>query len=196
METNTTTISLDIMTVAEAANYVGVSVRTIERHVLLTKCPSEWVTRNNRKVKAYPKHWLDTHFVKSQTVGTQLSDRLIGSRIDNGIGKEKASVRNVGIAADTVINSLKEENSFLRKEMEIKTQQITSLIRSDEQTKTLLADLQFQNKTLLLNSIQTKPKQKPEERESRVWLWVGLGLSAVILTGGYFCYEYIATLLK
>lgn len=194
METNTTTISLDIMTVAEAANYVGVSVRTIERHVLLTKCPSGWVTRNGRKIKGYPKHWLDAHFVKSQTVGAQLSDRLIGSRIDNGIGKEKVSARNVGSAAENVISGLKEENAFLRKEVEIKTQQITSLIRSDEQTKTLLAEQIYQNKTLLLNSASPKQKQHGQEKESRVWLWLGIILIAGLVTGGYFCYHYIAAL--
>ena|ERR1017187_5829740 len=191
METNTTTISLDLMTVAEAAQHVGVSVRTIERHVLLTNCPSEWTIRNKRKVKAYPKHWLDKHFVKNETVGAQNSDRPSNKPHRHDIGRNQTSEKSVRIELNEVINGLREDNTFLRKTVD-------ALIKSDEQTKTLLADLQFQNKNLLLNSTQTKPKaepEKPEKKESRVWLWLGIGLSAAILTGGYFCYEYIVSLL-
>ena len=192
MEEKTTTIQLDLMTVAEAALYVGVSVRTIERHVLLGNCPTEWTARNNRKVKAYPKYWLDRTFVKNDIEKKRMSDSQHDKQTRQDIGTEKMSDKNDGIKSEEVITALREDVGFLRKEIDVKNQQITALIKSEEQTKTLLADLQMQNKNLQLNSPQAK--QKPQEKESRIWLWLGIILIAGLLTGSYFCYEYVAAL--
>ena len=188
----------ETLTVSQTAAYLGVSPRTVERYAAVRSYKPLTEVRNGRKINVYEKDWIDKHF---KPVGQPIGQEVGQVTVQN-MPRVDASDK----MPSKIVNRLEAEVDFLKQEIDIKNQIISKLqdsqnrlIESDTNTRTLLADLQFQNKTLLLNSSQVKPEATPEkqiEKESRVWLWLGVGLLATVITAGYFCYHYIATLLK
>jgi hypothetical protein len=181
----------ETLTVSQTAAYLGVSPRTVERYAAMRSYKPLSEVRNGRRMNVYEKYWIDKHF------------KPVGQSSVGQVAVQNMPVHDTSDKTPSkVVDRLEAEVDFLKQEIEFKNQVISKLqdsqnklIESDKSTRTFLADLQLQNKTLLLNS-SPQAEQKPAEKESRVWLWLGLGISAAVLTGGYFCYEYIATLLK
>lgn len=164
------TLKVNVLTLAESSAYTGVSTRTIERHATFTKYNTETLTRNGRKTKGYSKEWLNKQF---NNVG-QVSDKKATSPTnvrqvsDKHNGTENEAIKDVAL-----IEELKQDVTFLRKEIEAKNDQlqakdsqILELISSEQKTKMLLADLQLQQKNLLLD----KPSAKQlEKKSSKIW---------------------------
>lgn len=93
------------------------------------------------------------------------------------------STENESIKDVSLIDELKQDVTFLRKEIEAKNDQlqakdsqILELISSEQKTKMLLADLQLQQKNLLLD----KPSAKQLEKKSSTIWWVLFFLLAAI----------------
>lgn len=153
---NKATTKNDILTLSESSAYTGVSTRTIERHATFTKYQPESITRNSRKTKGFSKSWLDKQF------------KDVGQMSDKPNDTENEAIKEVSL-----IDELKQDVTFLRKEIEAKNDQlqakdnqIIELISSEQKTKMLLADLQLQQKNLLLD----KPSAKQWEKKSnKIW---------------------------
>jgi hypothetical protein len=172
------------LTLSESAAYAGISTRTIERHATFTNYKTETIIRNSRKAKGFSKEWLDKQF---KDVG-QMSDKKptnVGHVSDKYNSTENEAIKEVSL-----IEELKQDVTFLRKEIEAKNDQlqakdsqILELISSEQKTKMLLADLQFQQKNLLLD----KPSAKQlEEKSSKIWWALFFLLVAVCVTVLYF----------
>lgn len=160
----------EALTLSEAAAYAVVSTRTIERHATFTNYKTETIVRNSRKTKGYSKEWLDKQF---KDVG-QVSDKKPTSPTNVGqVSDKHNSTENEAIKDVSLIDELKQDVTFLRKEIEAKNEQlqakdsqILELISSEQKTKMLLADLQLQQKNLLLD----KPSaQRWEKKSSKIW---------------------------
>ena len=189
-------IKEDILTLSEASAYAKVSTKTIERHATYTKYQPVSIIRNNRKTKGYSKEWLDNQYTNvghlsdkkqtSQTFVRQVSD--MGKIIENKEIKEVS-----------LINELKQDVTFLRKEIEVKNEQIQAkdsqiieLISSEQKTKMLLADLQLQQKNILLD----KPSAKQwEKKSSKIWWALFMLLVAVCGVACYYGIEFIKELI-
>ncbi|MBC7748410.1 MAG: hypothetical protein H7Z76_07515 [Methylotenera sp.] len=181
-------IKNDVLTLSESAAYTGVSTRTIERHATFTKYQPESITRNSRKTKGFSKSWLDKQF---KDVG-QVSDNNTTSPTNVGQMSDKPNdTENEAIKEVSLIDELKQDVTFLRKEIEAKNDQlqakdnqIIELISSEQKTKMLLADLQLQQKNLLLD----KPSAKQWEKKSnKIWwafFFLLLSICGVVLYFG------------
>lgn len=186
----------DILTLAESSAYTGVSTRTIERHATFTKYQPESITRNSRKTKGFSKSWLDKQF---KDVG-QMSDNNTTSPTNVGHLSDKPNdTENEAIKEVSLIDELKQDVTFLRKEIEAKNNQlqakdnqIIELISSEQKTKMLLADLQLQQKNLLLD----KPSAKQWEKKSnKIWwafFFLLLSICGVVM---YFGVHFIQDLI-
>lgn len=174
----------EALTLSESAAYAGVSTRTIERHATFKNYKTETIIRNSRKAKGFSKEWLDKQF---KDVG-HLSDKKPTSPTNVGQMSDKyKTTENEAIKDVSLIEELKQDVTFLRKEIEAKNDQlqakdsqILELISSEQKTKMLLADLQFQQKTLLLD----KPTAKQSEKKSsNIWwgLFVLLAATCAVL---------------
>lgn len=167
---DTTQGKSEALTLSEAASYAGVSTRTIERHATFTNYKTETIIRNSRKTKGFSVEWLDKQF---KNVG-QASDRKTTNRTDVGhLSDKHNSTENEEIKDTSLIEELKQDVTFLRKEIEAKNDQlqakdsqILELISSEQKTKMLLADLQLQQKNLLLNEPTARQLGK---KESKIW---------------------------
>ena len=190
-----TTTKNDVLTLSESSAYTGVSTRTIERHATFTKYQPESITRNSRKTKGFSKSWLDKQF---KDVG-QVSDNNTTSPTDVGHLSDKPNdAENEAIKETSLIDELKQDVTFLRKEIEAKNDQlqakdnqIIELISSEQKTKMLLADLQLQQKNLLLD----KPSAKQWEKKStKIWWALFLLLlsicGVVMYFGVYFVHDF------
>jgi hypothetical protein len=166
------TLKDNVLTLAESSAYTGVSTRTIERHATFTKYQPESITRNSRKTKGFSKSWLDKQF---KNVG-QVPDNNTASPTNVRQMSDKPNdTENKAIKEVSLIEELKQDVTFLRKEIEAKNDQlqakdnqIIELISSEQKTKMLLADLQLQQKNLLLD----KPSAKQWEKKSNKIWWV------------------------
>lgn len=160
----------EALTLSEAAAYAGVSTRTIERHATFTNYKTETIIRNSRKTKGFSIDWLDKQF---KDVG-QTSDKKATSPTNVGQMSDKhKTTENEAIKDVSLIEELKQDVTFLRKEIEAKNDQlqakdsqILELISSEQKTKMLLADLQLQQKNLLLNE---PTAQRWEKKSSKIW---------------------------
>lgn len=177
----------EALTLSEAAAYAGVSTRTIERHATFTNYKTETIIRNSRKTKGFSIDWLDKQF---KDVG-QVSDKKPTSPTNVGQMSDKhKTTENEAIKDVSLIEELKQDVTFLRKEIEAKNDQlqakdsqILELISSEQKTKMLLADLQLQQKNLLLD----KPSaQRWEKKSSKIWWALFLLLVAVCGVVLYF----------
>lgn len=178
----------EALTLSEAAAYAGVSTRTIERHATFTNYKTETIIRNSRKAKGFSVEWLDKQF---KDVG-HLSDKKTTSPTDVGQMSDKhKTTENEAIKDVSLIEELKQDVTFLRKEIEAKNDQlqakdsqILELISSEQKTKMLLADLQLQQKNLLLD----KPSAKQlEKKSSKIWwalFFLLVAISGVVLYFG------------
>jgi hypothetical protein len=186
----------DVLTLSESSAYTGVSTRTIERHATFTKYQPESITRNSRKTKGFSKSWLDKQF---KDVG-QVSDNNTTSPTNVGQMSDKPNdTENEAIKEVSLIDELKQDVTFLRKEIEAKNDQlqakdsqIIELISSEQKTKMLLADLQLQQKNLLLD----KPSAKQWEKKSnKIWwafFFLLLSICGVVM---YFGVHFIQDLI-
>lgn len=187
----------EALTLSEAAAYAGVSTRTIERHATFTNYKTETIIRNSRKTKGFSVEWLDKQF---KDVG-HLSDKKTTSPTNVGQVSDKHNhTENEAIKDVSLIDELKQDVTFLRKEIEAKNDQleakdsqILELISSEQKTKMLLADLQLQQKQLLLD----KPSAKQlEKKSSKIWwalFFLLVAISGVIL---YFGVHFIQDLVN
>ncbi len=170
----------EILTLSEASAYAGVSTRTIERHATFTNHKTETITRNNRKTKGFSVEWLNKQF---KDVG-HASDNKTTSQTNVGQMSDKHNDSgNEAIKGASLIEELKQDVTFLRKEIEAKNDQlqakdsqILELISSEQKTKMLLADLQLQQKNLLLDKPSAK---KNEKKSSKIWWALFFLLSSV-----------------
>jgi ATPase subunit of ABC transporter with duplicated ATPase domains len=185
--TDNETLKDNVLTLAESSAYTGVSTRTIERHATFTKYQPESITRNSRKTKGFLKSWLDKQF---KDVG-QMSDSNTTSPTSVGQMSDKLNnTENEAIKEVSLIDELKQDVTFLRKEikakndqLQAKDNQIIELISSEQKTKMLLADLQLQQKNLLLD----KPSAKQWEKKSnKIWWALFFLLAAVCGVVLYF----------
>lgn len=192
-----TTTKNDILTLSESSAYAGVSTRTIERHATFTEYQPESITRNSRKTKGFSKYWLDKQFkdVGHLSDNNTTSPTNVGQVSDNPNNTENEAIKEVSL-----IDELKQDVMFLRKEIEAKNDQlqakdgqILELISSEQKTKMLLADLQLQQKNLQLD----KPSAKQwEKKSSKIWwalFFLLVSISGVIL---YFGIHFIQDLIN
>lgn len=186
----------DILTLSEASAYTGVSTRTIERHATFTNYQTEILVRNRRKTKGYTKEWLDKYFNKVR----QSTDKHITSSPSAEQKPNEQRIENEAIKETSLIEELKQDITFLRKEIEVKNEQIQAkdtqileLISSEQKTKMLLADLQLQQKNLLID----KPSAKQWEKKStKIWwalFFLLVAISGVIL---YYGIHFIQDLIN
>lgn len=186
----------DVLTLSESSAYAGVSTRTIERHATFTKYQPESITRNSRKTKGFSKSWLDKQFkdVRHLSDNNTTSPTNVGQMSDKLNGTENEAFKEVSL-----IDELKQDVTFLRKEIEAKNDQlqakdnqIIELISSEQKTKMLLADLQLQQKNLLLD----KPSAKQWEKKSnKIWwafFFLLLSICGVVM---YFGVHFIQDLI-
>lgn len=177
-----------LLSLSEASTFAGVSTRTIERHATFTKYQTVGTVRNGKKIKCYELSWLTDKFknVVSETEPKTLNNKASG---DTTTTKTKQKKQNV--VSETF---LQEHLANLTKELQFKSDLIIklqdtnnallensrALIESEQKTKMLLADLQFQQKTLLLD----KPTAKQSEKKSsNIWwgLFVLLAATCAVL---------------
>lgn len=189
---DTTKGKSEALTLSEAAAYAGVSTRTIERHATFTNYKTETITRNSRKTKGFSKEWLDKQF---KDVG-QESDKKPTSPTNVGqMSDIHNNTENQTIKDNPLIETLQHDVTFLRKEIDEKNEQIKAkdsqileLISSEQKTKMLLADLQLQQKNLLLD----KPSAKRwEKKSSKIWWALFFLLVAVCGAVVYFGVGFI-----
>lgn len=186
----------EALTLSEAAAYAGVSTRTIERHATFTNYKTETIIRNSRKTKGFSVEWLDKQF---KDVG-QVSDKKTTSPTNVGqMSDNHNSTENEAIKGVSLIEELKQDVTFLRKEIEAKNDQlqakdsqILELISSEQKTKMLLADLQLQQKNLLLNEPTARQSEK---KSSKIWWALFFLLVAVCGSVVYFGVDFIQQLV-
>jgi uncharacterized small protein (DUF1192 family) len=192
------TLKDNVLTLAESSADTGVSTRTIERHATFTKYKTESLTRNGRTTKGYSKEWLNKRF---STVGQMSDSTKPTSPTDVGqVSDKHNSTENESIKDVSLIDELKQDITFLRKEIEAKNDQlqakdsqILDLISSEQKTKMLLADLQLQQKNLLLD----KPSaQRWEKKSSKIWWALFFLLVAISGTILYFGVHFIQDLIN
>lgn len=187
----------EALTLSEAAAFAGVSTRTIERHATFTNYRTETIIRNNRKTKGFSIEWLEKQF---KNVG-QESDKKTTSPTNVGQMSDKHnSPENEAIKDMSLIEELKQDVTFLRKEIEVKNEQlqakdnqILELINSEQKTKMLLADLQLQQKSLLLNEPTARQSGK---KESKIWWALFFLLVALCGSVVYFGVDFIQQLIN
>ncbi|MHB8259797.1 MAG: hypothetical protein ACYDCN_02375 [Bacteroidia bacterium] len=182
MMSDTKTTTVENLTVSEAAAYVGVSARTIERHAAFKKYVPLSDFRNGRKTKVYNKKWIDNNFKDD------------GQKSDKDGQSQTNADKHSDTNTTTLVARLTDEVGFLRKEIDVKNEVISKLQESERQTKTLLADLQFKQKELLLNAPPTA--KKLEKKYTWFWSVAFIVVLGAIGTGCYFSFEYLQSLLK
>ncbi|MHB8261977.1 MAG: hypothetical protein ACYDCN_11585 [Bacteroidia bacterium] len=190
--TNTTEKTLDntieYLTLSEAAALVGTSKRTIERHATFLKYKRVSHIKNERKVLCYDKAWILEVFKNDVSdVTSEKHGKTNKNKYDT---TKKANTTKINV----------EFLSFLKNQIQEKDTQLSrlqasnhALIESERQTKTLLADLQFKQKELLLN---TPTANKLGKKHAWIWFVAFILVLGAIGTGCYFGYEYILELLK
>ena len=189
-----------LLSVGEAASFAGVSTRTIERHATFTKYNTVTTVKNGKKIKCYELSWLTVRFKNDVSKSTQNTYK---TRDYKDTTTEKASKKKQNVVSETF---LQEHLANLTKELQFKSDLIIklqdsnnallensrALLESEQKTKMLLADLQLQQKTLLLD----KPTVKQSEKKSTKILWalffLLVAISCVVLYYGvHFIQDYI-----
>jgi hypothetical protein len=183
-----------LLSLSEASTFAGVSTRTIERHATFTKYQTVGTVRNGKKIKCYELSWLTDKFknVVSETEPKTLNNKGSG---DTTTTKTKQKKQNV--VSETF---LQEHLANLTKELQFKSDLIirlqdsnNALLESEQKTKMLLADLQLQQKTLLLD----KPTAKQlEKKSSKIWWALFFLLVAVCGVVLYFGIHFIQDLIN
>lgn len=168
----------ELLTLEESAEFSGVSERTIQRHALLSRHnPTGTTIRKGKKLKGYKKDWLTEIFINGATEDDKKKDK--NKDVSDMVSVLKGQVQ-----------TLSDEIKFKNEQLQVKDRHITSLIESDKNTKTLLADLQIQNKVLQLSAPEKSPTIKQSGKKSyKVWLWLSIVL-LMGLTGGAYAYNY------
>lgn len=192
---DTITTTIELLTLKEAADFARVSERTIQRHTLLSRHnPTSTTTRKGKKVKGYRKDWLRETFLNEVTAGDTKNDKS-DNLLENVVTQHdnpKQSTKNQANKSrenDEIVLILKEEVNFLRIEIGVKNEQISKLQDSEKNTKTLLADLQIQNKALLLPYQKNVPTAKRWGKKWRFWMGVAI-LFLISLAVSAYAYNY------
>jgi hypothetical protein len=195
MAHDTITTTIELLTLEESAQFAGVSERTIQRHTLLSRHnPTSTTTRKGKKVKGYRKDWLRETFLNEATTGDTKNDKgdnplkNVVTQDDN-LKQSTKNQANKSRENDEIVLILKEEVNFLRTEIGVKNEQICKLQESEKNTKTLLADLQIQNKALQLPSQKNEPTAKRWGKNWQFWLWVAIFFLISLAVSAY-AYNY------
>lgn len=180
-----------LLSVGEAASFAGVSTRTIERHATFTKYKTVTTVKNGKKLKCYELSWLTARFKNDVS---EPADNPNKTKDYNNTTTVKTGKKKQNVVSESF---LKEHLDILTKELQFKSDLIirlqdsnNALLESEQKTKMLLADLQLQQKTLLLDNPTIKQSEK---RESKIWwgLFVLLvGVVGVILYYGVHFLQY------
>jgi hypothetical protein len=186
-------LKTSIFNLNEASVYAEVSTRTIERHAVMTGYKVEKILQNGRKVNGYSKTWLDRQF----------------KNVVSDAPKQKPNNQKVKDKTDDKKNVLSdfvsEQITFLKQEVQFKNELIVklqdsnnALIESEQKTKMLLADLQIQQKALLLPSHTAKPLEveKIVYKESRIYWALFVLLVAVCGVSLFFGFQYIQAFIN
>jgi len=167
-----------LLSVGEAASFAGVSTRTIERHATFTKYNTVITVKNGKKLKCYELSWLTDRFKNDVSEPTLNPNK---TKDYKNTTAEKTSVKKQNVVSQSF---LKEHLDILTKELQFKSDLIiklqdsnNALLESEQKTKMLLADLQLQQKTLLLD----KPTVKQSDKKStKIW-WAYFSLLVAII---------------
>jgi hypothetical protein len=183
-----------LLSLSEAAAFAEVSTRTIERHATFTKYQTVGTIRNGKKVKCYELSWLTTKF-KNVVSETETKTNKNNGLEDTTTTKTKQKKQNV--VSETF---LQEHLANLTKELQFKSDLIIrlqdsndALLESEQKTKMLLADLQFQQKTLLLDKPTANQSGK---KDSKIWWALFCLLIVVCGIGLYFGIHFIQDLIN
>lgn len=170
-----------LLSLSEASTFAGVSTRTIERHATFTKYQTVGTVRNGKKIKCYELSWLTDKF---KNVVSEAEPKTLNNKASVDTKTTKTKQKKQNVVSETF---LQEHLANLTKELQFKSDLIiklqdtnTALLESEQKTKMLLADLQFQQKTLLLD----KPTAKQsEQKSSKIWwaLFVLLAANCAVL---------------
>jgi hypothetical protein len=183
-----------LLSLSEAASFAGVSTRTIERHATFTKYKTVGTVRNGKKIKCYELSWLTDKFknVVSEPESKTLNNKDFGDTTTTKIKQKKQNVVSESF--------LKEHLDILTKELQFKSDLIiklqesnNALLESEQKTKMLLADLQLQQKNLLLNEPTARQSGK---KESKIWWALFFLLVAVCCVVLFFGVTIVQDLFK
>lgn len=186
----------ELMTLDEAAEFAGVSERTIQRHALLSRHnPTSTTIRKGKKVKGYRKDWLADTFKNDSPSGDTKNDKGDKPFENDTTSRDNSkqtteNQTNKSHDNDEIVVILKEEVNFLRNEIGVKNEQISKLQESEKNTKTLLADLQIQNKALQISAPEKSPTVKQSGKKYRkIWVLVSVVLFIALAASAY-AYNY------
>lgn len=184
---------IKLLSVSEAAAFAQVSTRTIERHATFTKYQTVVTIKNGKKVKCYEVSWLTDKF---KNVVSDNETKTNNSKEFTDATPTKNKQKKQNVVSETF---LQEHLANLTKELQFKSDLIIklqdsnnallensrALLESEQKTKMLLADLQLQQKTLLLD----KPTTKSLEKGTRIWwalFFLLVAISGVLLYYGFY----------
>jgi len=185
----------DYLSVKEAVKYSGKSESTIKR---LVKKVNRSLTMSvdgsddpemNRPVlkKEKLKNGKHRNLLLKTYLDNMYNDTGSSDPVSEQV-KTPSSERVNGPNNEQVSLYRNELIGILKSQVEEKDKQIDRLIRSEEQTKMLLGDLQLKNRELLDATVSNKSKEK----DSSLWIWLGVGVFGSIFgTIGYFVYSFL-----
>ena len=190
-----------LLSLSEAAAFAEVSTRTIERHATFTKYQTVATVRNGKKVKCYELSWLSTKF---KNVVSETETKINKNNGLEDTTKTKTKQKKQNVVSETF---LQEHLANLTKELQFKSDLIIklqdsnnallensrALLESEQKTKMLLADLQFQQKTLLLDKPTANQSGK---KDSKIWWALFCLLIVVCGIGLYFGVHFIQDLIN
>ncbi|PCH66644.1 MAG: hypothetical protein COC01_07570 [Bacteroidetes bacterium] len=177
---------MEYIDLQQSAKITGRSVKTIQRHLdKLPKDEKENVSKygnseKGNRIRLVRKEWLYKYWKIKDADGTgngQQADTP-GQQTDTKGHEEKTAQVNSEVLRikDEMITELREDKKKLQSTVESMQMTVNGLVKSEQQTKMLLGDLQFKNQQLL--ELETG---SVEEKESKVWLWVGVGVFAFLI---------------
>lgn len=190
-----------LLSVGEAASFAGVSTRTIERHATFTKYKTVETVKNGKKLKCYELSWLTARFKNVVSEHKQNPNKIEDYKNTTA---EKTTAKKQNVVSESF---LKEHLDILTKELQFKNDLIIklqdsnnsllensrALLESEQKTKMLLADLQLQQKNLLLNEPTARQSEK---KESKIWWALFFLLVAVCFVVLFFGVTIVQDLFK
>lgn len=183
----------DYLSVKEAVEYTGKSESTIKRLVkkvnrsmTLSVDGSDDPAMNQPVLK---KDKLRNGKHRNLLLKKYLDKTYKGTGSGEPVNEQVKNPSNepVNDPVNETVRSYKNELiGVLTKQVEVKDRQIEKLIKSEEQTKMLLGDLQIKNRQLLEATVGKKSK------ESNLWIWLGIGVFGfIIISIGYLGYTFL-----
>lgn len=189
-----------LLSLSEASTYAGVSTRTIERHATVTKYQTVVSDKNGKKVKCYELSWLTDKFKNVVSDMSDTKSKTLNNKGFEDTTRIKNKDKKQNVVSDMSESYLKEHLDFLTKELQFKSDLIiklqdsnSALLESEQKTKMLLADLQLQQKTLLLDKPSAELKGK---KSGKIWWALFFLLMAVCGVILYFGISFLQNLIQ